>query len=227
MLEYVQAEPCRTHLPVRRRSTCILRRTVSPDVRVVMSHPASCTVHFRCNLATVRNHSLYQFKKRKMQLRKSGVFRRPVIHLRVDVDRIFAVPHGRETIVPNTLKICGKTSDTARGNKQIPAVGKGKIDQSVIFSSVLNGFKSFIRRNIIPVLALYGKCAAVHKFGNIGDMSFFYLGVAEFFRFIDCLNGIRNIILAIEFRLRSNQHHSICTRMKSSSFDIWITFHSA
>ena len=142
-----------------------------------------------------------------MQLRKSGVFRRPVIHLCIYVDGIFAVPHGRKAVIPYALQICGKASCAARGNKQIPAVSKGKIDQSFIFSSVLNGSKSFIRRNIIPVLALYGKRATVHKFGNIGDMSFLQLSVAELFRFIDCLNGIRNKILTIEFRLRSNQYH--------------------
>ncbi|MNL74748.1 hypothetical protein D3C87_2004290 [compost metagenome] len=57
-----------------------------------------------------------------MTFRQIADFSRPVIHLRVNVDREFAVPGRGEAVIPDALQIRRQGAWAAGGDQQIPAI---------------------------------------------------------------------------------------------------------
>ena len=57
-----------------------------------------------------------------MTLGKVRRFRRPVVHLGVDIDRVLAFPRRRHQGIPDALQVCGLRSRARRGDQEIPAV---------------------------------------------------------------------------------------------------------
>ena len=54
-----------------------------------------------------------------MALRKSAGFGGPVVHLGIDIDRVFAPPHGISILVPDPLKVKGLATGTASADHEI------------------------------------------------------------------------------------------------------------
>ena len=97
------AQPGRPHHPIGCRDIGILGRRIAPKVGVVVRHPASGMIHLPGRLLPVGIHTPHMFKQRQMTLAQSTTLCRPVIHLGIDVDGIFAVPGGLDLIAPDAL----------------------------------------------------------------------------------------------------------------------------
>ena len=179
----------------------VLRRTVAPYIGVVMSNPAPCTIHFFGNGLTMRIHALDMLEERQMHFGKIADFGVPVIHLSVDVYRVFAVPYGSKAVVPYSLKISGARGWVAHHNTDIWGdcapqdtiasstywqMGAAwlclhifehyrytKINKSHILAAVLYGFDTLIGGDILLIIRnIELKSAPVHNLGDILSMHF-------------------------------------------------------
>ena len=75
----------------------------APEVGIMVKHPpAAVVVHF-CGLSSGDNEVFEHIEQRFVTLREVAYFGRPVVHLRVDVDRILAAPGRRDGFVPDPL----------------------------------------------------------------------------------------------------------------------------
>ena len=92
----------RKHAPLR----TIHRTCYAPDIGVMMCHPATAAIHIPSRLcsrfAQILNQRIQRFRG-VTEIRYLG---RPVVHLRIDVDGVFAIPRRIFAIVPNTLQVC-------------------------------------------------------------------------------------------------------------------------
>src|SRR5687767_4922504 len=57
-----------------------------------------------------------------MTFRQVGRFRRPVVHLRVDIDGVLTLPGRRHQMVPYSLQVGGLGTITRRRNQQVTTV---------------------------------------------------------------------------------------------------------
>src|SRR5687767_4218424 len=76
-----------------------------PDISVMVCCPAPCTVHTCCRFFTCNRKFSCHLDKRFVQFAKSSFFCRPVIHLGIDVDCVFAIPWRIDLVIPDALKI--------------------------------------------------------------------------------------------------------------------------
>ena len=100
------AEPCTTRHPDAVIG-CIDRCRASPEVGIVMQHPTGCIVIFFCRLTTGLRQLFDHLEHRFMCRRKVEQLRRPVVHLSVDICRVFTAPWWYQQVVPDALQIGG------------------------------------------------------------------------------------------------------------------------
>src|SRR5689334_81951 len=77
----------------------------SPDICIMMRNPASCTIHISGCLSTCLRHVSHHLKERLCQICQVSFFCRPVIHFRININGVFAIPGWRHLIIPYTLQI--------------------------------------------------------------------------------------------------------------------------
>ena len=94
----------------------------TPQVSVVMSHPATTAVHIggglHSRLAQVAGHREQRLLRLGQVANEGG----PVVHLGVDIDGVFRVPRGIDLRVPYTLQVGGLAAGLRRGDEQVTAV---------------------------------------------------------------------------------------------------------
>ena len=94
----------------------------APEVGIVVSHPTLAAVHlfgcFGARLAQVFHHREQRFLRLSEVAHKC----RPVVHLGIDVDRVFRVPRSVHLVVPYTLQIGGLPAGLRRRDQQIATV---------------------------------------------------------------------------------------------------------
>ena len=76
----------------------------TPDVGVVMGHPASSTIHRARRLPTCHAEVVDEVKQRLRKLAEIAHLGRPIIHLSIDIDRVLAVPRCQQVFVPQALQ---------------------------------------------------------------------------------------------------------------------------
>ena len=96
-------KPRRPHHPVGTGHPGVLNIGIPADVGVVVADKAPAAVHLPRRFPSVFPHLFDQVKQRLMALRKRAAFRRPVVHLGIDVDGIFGVPRRRKILIPKSL----------------------------------------------------------------------------------------------------------------------------
>ena len=108
----------RPHSPER----SIDRGRAAPAVGIVVTDPSARAIvrlrRLRARFGQVRQH----FEQRRIalqQIRRSGV---PVVHLRVDVDRVFRSPRRIDAVVPEPLQRCGLAARSGTGEQQIAPI---------------------------------------------------------------------------------------------------------
>src|SRR5688500_1124198 len=104
MFPKVLAAPTSTCTPNSPKDR-INRTSYTPDVGIMMRHPAPCAIHHACRFSSRLRHILNHVEKGLMQFCKVSFLSRPIVHLRIDVNRVFAVPRWFHLIVPNSLKV--------------------------------------------------------------------------------------------------------------------------
>ena len=121
MLPEMGGEPgstIREHAPLR----TVHRTCYAPDIGVMMCHPATATIHFPSRLCSRYAQILNQRIQRFRGVTEIRYLGRPVVHLRIDVDGIFAVPRRIFAVVPNTLQVCSLSTRLGRGDEQIATI---------------------------------------------------------------------------------------------------------
>jgi hypothetical protein len=78
----------------------------APQIGVVVNYPAARTVMSFSDFAPLSVSSSHHRVNGSVNSGGGGLGR-PVVHLRIDVDRIFAVPRWRGLIVPDALRLAG------------------------------------------------------------------------------------------------------------------------
>ena len=146
MLHNMQRKPCPSHNPVSCRNILILRCSVCMNVRIMMCHKSSASVHFFGCLFPALTNTLQKCKKWLITFRKAAHICRPVVHLKVDVNRKLGVPCRIDFTIPDSLKIRGQSSFSAAGNHEIARIMKIQRKQSGVFFSLTQTFQSFIHR---------------------------------------------------------------------------------
>src|SRR6266404_2037465 len=114
------AKPCSTHWP-HPPGGAVDGRGGAPEVRIVMSYPASgAPLDFGGAGArfTEVHYHLYQ---RVDTFGQIAGFSGPVVHLRVDVDGVFAAPRRVHAFVPKALEIRRLAARSRTRDKQVPA----------------------------------------------------------------------------------------------------------
>ena len=108
----------RPHSPLR----AVDRSGGAPEIRVVMRHPSAGAVHLarrsRAGDRQIRHHR----RQRIHRLGEVGRERRPVVHLRVDVDGVLAAPRRRHALVPEALQVRRLRAGPRAGDQQVAAV---------------------------------------------------------------------------------------------------------
>ena len=94
---------CREHTP----SGTIHRSGDTPQVGIMMSHPTTAAIHLlrghSAGFAQIINHR----EQRLCGLAQITDIGNPVVHLGIDVNRIFRVPRRIHLVVPHALQISG------------------------------------------------------------------------------------------------------------------------
>ncbi len=108
----------RKHAPLR----TIHRTCYAPDIGVMMCHPATAAIHFLSRLCSRYTQILNQRIQRFRGVTEIRYLGRPVVHLRIDVDGILAVPRCIFAVVPNALQVCRLSTRLGRGNEQIATI---------------------------------------------------------------------------------------------------------
>ena len=91
----------------------------TPKIGVVVRNPSARAVEFRGCRASRPRQLLDHAEQRLVRLREICNLGRPIVHLGVYVDRIFAVPRGERLAVPYTLQRCGLAAGLRRADQQI------------------------------------------------------------------------------------------------------------
>ncbi|MNP54078.1 hypothetical protein D3C76_1486070 [compost metagenome] len=117
----------------------------------MMGDPASGAVIHLGRLPAVNGQAADVADERFMQLSQVAHFRRPVIHFRINVQRIIGAPGSPGLLVPDSLQVGRLGSRPRAGDKQISAVMKQQLHQPGITASVLSN--TLIGRQICRSLA--------------------------------------------------------------------------
>src|SRR5690606_14301232 len=100
----------------------IYRARDSPDVGIVMGHPAFGTVHDASSFLTCFSQFRHHAQEWLMKLRQICLFSRPIVHLRIDVDGVFTVPRRRKASIPYSLEVGRLASGLGRGYQKVSSI---------------------------------------------------------------------------------------------------------
>ena len=91
----------------------------TPDVRIVVGRPSTRPVHLRGRLPARNAQVADHVDQRSVQFGQVRRLGRPVVHFRIDVDRVLAVPCRKSLMIPNALQIGWLTAGLRRTDQQI------------------------------------------------------------------------------------------------------------
>ena len=141
MIHQMTAEPSAADRPEEPLRPSGGRGAVAPEIRIVMEAPAGKMIQFPCRILSLLGEIPDELEKRSSAFGKIGVFRRPVVHLGIDVGRVVAAPGREEKRIPDALKICRLRPRTGGGDHQISSIvveqrrKRGRKDLPVLFQS--------------------------------------------------------------------------------------------
>ena len=100
----------------------VVRRCgATPDVRVVVQHPAAATVVHLGRLSTGRDQVVEHIKQGFGTFGQVADFGRPVVHFEVDVRGPAAAPRRPQAVVPDALQVGRLRTGPAAGDQQVAA----------------------------------------------------------------------------------------------------------
>ena len=116
MLPQMLAKPGATNRP-HPESCRVDGRRPSPEIDVVVSYPPAAAVVRSSCLGTRSRDVSKEVEQWLMAFGEITHFSRPVIHLRVNVDRVFAAPGWGNGVIPNPLEVGRLTAGAAAGDQ--------------------------------------------------------------------------------------------------------------
>ena len=134
----VGAHPGGAHHPIGGGDAAVLGRAVPPQIRVVVGHKAPGAVHLLGHLLATGVHALQQIEEGQVALGEVAHLHRPVVHLRVDIDGVLAVPGRLKLAVPHALEVGGQRARPAGGDGQVAAKGEVQGHQPQVLLPVLD-----------------------------------------------------------------------------------------
>ena len=109
---------CWEHAPGR----AIHRAGNTPEVGVVVRHPSVAAIHLTgCELSCLTQVSDH-VEERLLGLCQVTYEGRPVVHLGIDVNRVFRIPGGIQFIIPDALEVGGLSAGLRGRDQQVTAV---------------------------------------------------------------------------------------------------------
>ena len=133
------AKPCISHRPCPTIRT-VHRTRHTPQIRIMMQHPATTTIHSTGSFTPILAQFTYHLDEWFMKFGQVGDFRRPVIHLSLNVGRIIRSPRRLNVPVPDALQIGGQPARAGRGNQQVTTVLIVEFRQSVVSGVLFEAF---------------------------------------------------------------------------------------
>ena len=97
-----------------------------------MRYDPAAAVHAASGLRPAFGHALHKREQRLTALRKAKPFCRPVVHLQVDVDGVFAAPRRVHVRIPDALEIRRERTLARGGNQKVATEVKIGADQSEV-----------------------------------------------------------------------------------------------
>ena len=124
MFPEMEGEPGPAHQPVGGAHVAVGRAGIGPDVGVVVDDEAAAAIHFLRGGSSGFREALKQVEERRVAIAETTNFGGPIVHLRVDVDRVFCPPSWSEILIPEALEVGGETAGTAGGDQEVASVVK-------------------------------------------------------------------------------------------------------
>ena len=136
----------REHAP----SGTIHRSCDAPQVGIMMSHPTATAVHLlrshRTGLTQIINHR----EQGLCSLTQITDIRNPIVHLGIDINRIFRIPRRIHLVIPDTLQISGLSTGLRGTDQQITAILEHQSCQ-IHIASACKGSQTAVSRKHRPV----------------------------------------------------------------------------
>src|SRR5215204_3995108 len=117
---------------------------MTPEVCVVMDHKPTSAIKFLSDIPSIAHCVLQQLIERLMQFRQITDLGGPVVHFRVDIDGVLAVPGGLKLLIPESLQIRCHCVGATAGNQQISAKLKIQTLETDICFTSLHTLESFV-----------------------------------------------------------------------------------
>ena len=146
VLPQMLRQPRRAGRP-QARSRAIAWRRESPDVADVMRHESARAVMHARGLPSRLAQRFEIVEQRLMQLGEIRHFRRPVVHLQIDVQVVVAVPRRKHAVVPQTLQVRRQPARAAARDQQIAAELKVERFEAEIGLTLLDALEPLVGRH--------------------------------------------------------------------------------
>jgi len=146
VLPQMECEPRGAHGPHEGAVGLADHRRVGEAVQVVVRHEAAAPVQSLRRRPAVGGHAVDEVEERLVALRKVADLGRPVVHLRVDVDGVLALPGRDEALVPDPLEIGRQRPWAAGGDKQVAAELEVEGHQRGVLGALLHPLQPLVGR---------------------------------------------------------------------------------
>jgi hypothetical protein len=108
-----------------------------------MRDPASTAVHLLCGCLAVLGHELKVLEEWVVAFRQICDFCGPIVHLYIDVDRVFGAPYWHKMLVPDALQVRWETRERGR-YQEISSVVKKKRDKVVVVLAISDSLNTLV-----------------------------------------------------------------------------------
>ena len=112
-----------------------------PEIGIMMEHPAITIIVVPGRDPAGFHTFIDQVKQGIMAIGKIHHFRRPVIHLRVDIHRVFTAPRRFKLLVPYSLQVRRVSAFPAGTDHQVPGILDVQGNQCRVIRRFLVGMK--------------------------------------------------------------------------------------
>ncbi len=166
------------------------RRGSAPEVEIMVGHPAACSIVGLGRLGAGDRGVFEHVEQRLVAFGQIADLGRPIIHLRIDVDRVLASPRRRYVFIPDRLEIGRLAAGAAAGYQGVAAELEAegfqvRIDRTqsradggavprtaarFLPAIAANGSKPGIGRLVVRSVVAQEKMHAVHQPGEVGHV---------------------------------------------------------
>ncbi len=138
MFPEMRAQPCAAGGP-QSVLGAIDRCRRAPQIDIVVRDPAARAVHRPCGACAGLGDLADHLDERRDAFGEVGRMRRPIVHLGIDVDRVFGAPGRLQALVPQPLQRRGLAARLRAGDQQITRILKVERGERRIGGGIVGG----------------------------------------------------------------------------------------